>query len=103
MHILIALMMLVSTHNKVLLKAQYTQVKGSDPEYAQGAIEKHDLPHREITRFVWLIQVPAPADSAEWQDKLNAAVDPGHGTFRVTAATVEEQRLVDSGEITLQR
>lgn len=103
MHILIALMVLVSAQDKVLLEAHYTQTGGSDPEYAQGAIEKNDLPHREISRFVWLIQVAAPGDPAEWQRRLNAAVESKHGSFRVTPASAEEQRRVDSGEITLQK
>jgi hypothetical protein len=103
MHILLALMLMVSANDKVLLKAHYTQVAGTDPEYAQGAIEKNELPHREIARFVWLIQVPGPADPAGWQKRLNASVDPKHGSFRVTKATPEEERLVGSGEITLQQ
>jgi hypothetical protein len=87
----------------VLLKAHYTQVKGSDPEYAQGAIERNDLPHREIARFIWLIQVPEPGDPATWERKLNESVDRKHGSFRVMPATPEEQRKVDSGEIALQK
>ena len=88
---------------KALLRAYYTAVEGTDPEYGQGAIEKNDVPHREITHFVWLIQVPAPADIPEWQRRLNAAVDPKHGSFRVTPASAEDQRRVESGEITLQQ
>ncbi|HSP13352.1 MAG TPA: hypothetical protein VLV78_01220 [Thermoanaerobaculia bacterium] len=103
MHILIALMLIVSADDKVLLKAHYTQIEGTDPEYAQGAIEKNDLPHREIARFVWLIQVPAPGDPAEWERRLNASAGADHGSFRVTKPTPEEQRRVDSGEITMQQ
>jgi hypothetical protein len=84
----------------ILLKAFYMPVKGADPEYGQVAIEKNDLPHREVARFVWLIRVPEPDD---WQARLNAAVDPKHGSFRVTQATDEETRKVESGEITLQK
>jgi len=87
----------------VLLKAHYTPVKGSDPEYGQGAIEKNELPHREISRNVWLVQVPEPGDPPAWERNLNDAVDRKHGSFRVTPATPEEQRKVDSGEITLQK
>ena len=86
----------------ILLQAHYTQVKGTDPEYAQGAIEKNDLPHREIAQFIWLIGVPEPGDPSAWQERLNAAVDPKHGSFRVKEATEEEKRKVESGEITLQ-
>lgn len=96
-------MLTAASSNPVLLKARYTPVDKADPEYGQGAIEKNDLPHREISRFVWLIQVPAPGDAKEWQGKLNAAVAPEHGSFVVTAATLEEQQLVDCGEITLQK
>ena len=95
-------MFAASQDHRVLLKAHYTQVTGSDPEYAQGAIERNDLPHREISRFVWLIQVPGPDDPSEWQRRLNAAVDPKHGSFSVERASAEEQRRVKSGEITLQ-
>jgi len=87
----------------ILLKAHYTPIKGSDPEYGQGAIERNELPHREIARFVWLIGVPEPGDLREWQQKLNDAVDPKHGSFRVSAASEEEKRKVESGEITLQK
>ena len=103
MQFLIAWMLFVSANDTMLLKAHYTQVEGSDPEYAQGAIEKNDLPHREIARFVWLIRVPAPGDPAEWQRRLNGSVDRKHGSFRVIAASPEEQRKVESGEITLQQ
>ena len=87
----------------ILLKAHYTPVKGTDPEYAQGAIERNELPHREISRFVWLIGVPEPGDPSDWQQKLNATVDAKHGVFRVTPASEEEKRKVESGEITLQK
>jgi len=95
--------MLMASSDTALLKAFYSQVKGSDPEYGQVAIEKNELPHREIERFVWLIQVPAPADPTEWQRRLNAAVDPKHGSFRVTHASDEEKRLVAEGKIVLQK
>jgi hypothetical protein len=86
-----------------LLEARYSAAPGSDPEYAQGAIERHELAHREIEPFVWLIQVPAPANAAEWTRKLNEAVEPRHGSFRVGPASPEERRKVDSGEIILQK
>ena len=86
-----------------LLKARYTPVPDSDPEYAQGAIERLELPHREIDRFVWLVQVPPPGDIAEWTRRLNEAVEGRHGSFRVDAASAEERRKVESGEIPLQK
>lgn len=95
--------MLMASADTELLKAFYSQVKGSDPEYGQGAIEKNELPHREVARFVWLIQVPAPADAADWQRRLNAAVDPKHGSFRVVRASEEEKRAVAEGRIVLQK
>lgn len=104
MRIIIVLLLLsVSSEEKALLKAHYESVKGSNPEYGQGAIERNDLPHREIERFTWLIEVAAPAEPAEWQRRLNAAVDPQHGSFRVERASAEEERRVRSGEMTLQR
>jgi len=86
----------------VLLKAHYTSMPGADPEYGQGAIERNDLAHREIEHFVWLIQ-PESGDPDEWQRKLNAAVDPTHGSFTVECATAEEEQAVRDGTITLQR
>jgi hypothetical protein len=87
----------------VLLKARYTAVKDSDPEYGQGAIERNELRHREVEHFVWLLLVEAPGDPAEWQKKLNASVDGPHGSFTVSRASVEEAEQVRSGKITLQR
>jgi hypothetical protein len=87
----------------VLLKARYTAVKDSDPEYAQGAIERNDLRHREIEHFVWLVLVDAPGDPVEWQKKLNASVDGPHGSFVVARASPEEEEQVRSGKIALQR
>src|SRR5947207_15510137 len=103
MRVFLLCAMLAASSDTALLKALYRQVKGSDPEYGQVAIEKNELPHREIERFVWLIQVPAPADPADWQRRLNDAVDPKHGSFRVTQASEEEARLVAAGKIILQK
>lgn len=86
-----------------LLKAIYTATPDSDPEYGQGAIERNELAHREIVHFVWLIQVPGPASTEEWQRRLNESVKPEHGVFRVVEATAEEKRQVATGEITLQK
>ena len=87
----------------VVLKARYTPTEGSNPEYAQGAIEKNDLPHREIAHFVWLIQVEEPGDPKTWSANLNSVVDPANGAFVVEAATPEEEDDVRSGKITMQR
>jgi len=86
----------------VLLKARYGAVPNTDPEYAQSAIERNELAHREIEHFVWLIQTDE-GDTVEWQRKLNAAVDPKHGSFTVECATAEEEERVRDGTITLQR
>lgn len=86
----------------LLLKALYTQVAGTDPEYAQGAIERNELAHREIVRFVWLIEVDG-GDAALWKQRLNAAVDAKHGAFEVVDASEEEKRAVECGEVTLQK
>lgn len=93
----------MSDQTTVLLRASYTQVAGSDPEYAQGAIEKNDLSHREVSHLVWLIEVEEPGLPHEWERRLNEAVDPGHGCFTVERATSAEQDRVRSGEITLQK
>ena len=86
----------------VLLKAHYTQVPGTDPEYGQGAIERNDLAHREIEHFVWLIETEDGSPD-EWEKKLNASVDPKHGSFSVECATADEEERVRNGTITLQR
>jgi hypothetical protein len=87
----------------VLLEARYTAVEGSDPEYAQGAIERYELAHREVEPMVWLIQVPAPGDTGDWTRSLNSAVDAQHGAFKVAVATDEQRSKVECGEITLQK
>jgi len=89
----------------VLLKATYTPVEGADPEYGQGAIERNELQHREIERFVWLVLIDpdAPTDPISWQHRLNDAVDPKYGSFTVGPATEEEWERVRAGEITFQR
>jgi hypothetical protein len=87
----------------LLLKALYTPVTGTDPEYAQGAIERNDLAHREVVHFAWLIEVPEPGDAAQWRARLNETVDAAHGSFDVVPASEDERRKVECGEITLQR
>jgi len=87
----------------ILLKARYTALAGTDIEYGQGAIERNELPHREIEPCVWLIRVPSPGNIATWTDRLNTAVDPKHGSFKVEPSSPDETRRVDSGEVTLQQ
>ena len=87
----------------VLLEARYAQVKGTDPEYAQVAIEKCDLRHAPLERLVWVIEVDDPGDAGEWQQRLNRAVDAKHGRFAVRRATAEEEDAVRSGRVKLQR
>jgi len=85
----------------VLLKARYTSVPGTDPEYAQGAIERNELAHREIEQFVWVFE--AEGSPEEWERRLNGTVDPMHGSFTVECATADEEAGVRDGTITLQR
>ncbi|HJW96472.1 MAG TPA: hypothetical protein VJ901_22875 [Thermoanaerobaculia bacterium] len=85
----------------VLLKAHYTQVPGTDPEYAQGAIERNEVAHREISHFVWVFEAEGTPDS--WEKRLNASVDPKHGSFTVECATADEEERVRNGTIELQR
>jgi hypothetical protein len=100
---LAALLFLAMTDSPVLLKARYTAVRGTDAEYAQGAIERCEVRHREIARFVWLFAAEPAGTPAEWQKKLNDNVDPKHGRFAVERATAEEEEAVRSGKISLQR
>jgi hypothetical protein len=101
---LLAMPAIAMNHEQqLLLKARYDRVAGTDVEYGQGAIEKNELAHREIEPSVWLFLVDAPSSAAEWERKLNAAVDPRHGHFTVEPATAEEVRQLDTGQITLQK
>ena len=90
-------------HDDVLLKARYIAVEGTDPEYGQGAIERNELRHRPLPHLEWLILVDGPADAVEWQARLNAAVDPKHGSFIVECASAEEEKAVKEGKITMQK
>jgi hypothetical protein len=92
-----------AVHDDVLLKARYTAVEGTDPEYGQGAIERNELRHHPLPHLEWLILVDAPGDAADWQAKLNASVNPKYGSFVVECATAEEERAVREGKIVLQR
>ncbi len=89
--------------NDVLLKARYTAVEGTDPEYGQGAVERNELRHHPLPRLEWLILAEAPVSASELQRKLNDAVDPKHGSFVVVSPTAEEEEQVRSGKIMFQR
>ena len=84
-----------------VLKASYIAVEGTDPEYGQGAIERNELRHHPLPHLRWLIL--ADDTPASLQSKLNAAVDPKHGSFVVECASEEEEAAVRSGRITMQR
>ena len=87
----------------VLLKARYLAVEGTDPEYGQGAIERNELQHHPMPHLEWLILAAAPTSAAELKAKLNAAVDPKHGSFVVEAPSADEEEQVRAGKITFQR
>jgi hypothetical protein len=76
--------------------------KGADRELAQGAIERHDLLHREIQPKVWLIAVN-DGTPPEWATKLTAVLPRNAGRFEGSFASDEEVGKVRSGEIKLQR
>ena len=84
-----------------VLKARYIAVEGTNPEYAQGAIERAELLHHPLPHLQWLIL--ADDTPASLQSKLNDAVDPKHGSFVVECASEEEEKAVRSGKITMQR
>src|ERR1041385_3298933 len=95
----------LAMHDNVILEARYTQVPNTDAEYAQGAIERCELRHREIARFVWLIAVEPPGNPAEWQGEpaKHGPTERRRGRCCVQRATVEEEEAVRSGKIVLQR
>ena len=78
------------------------QFDGSDRELAQGAIERHDLLHREIEPRLFLISVEE-GTATEWEQRLTDAVPKGGGRFHGAAATPDEIERVRRGEIQLQR
>src|SRR5258706_16090772 len=83
----------------VLLKAHYRQVPRTDPEYAQGAVEKNDLAHREVEPMTWLILVDEPADPDDWRHRLDSVTDPKHGSWSVTRASAEEVEAGGAGKV----
>jgi hypothetical protein len=94
--LLIAILFLLN--NQTLFEARFT---GPDAEYAQGAIERRELPHFPITKDVWIFA--ADGDPDTWQTRLNDSLGPHHGSFAVRCATAEEIDAVTSGQIELQR
>jgi hypothetical protein len=102
---MITILLVLALHapEDFVLKVRYTAVPGTDPSYAQGAIERHELRHRPLPNLEWLILVEGPADLAEWQAKLNATVDPKHGSFTVECASADEEKGVREGRITMQK
>ena len=86
-----------------LFKARYIPVEATDPEYGQGAIERNELRHHPLPHLQWLILTDEPTSTAELQAKLNAAVDPSHGSFLVEAPSADEEEQVRSGTIEFQR
>ena len=102
---MITILLVLALHapEAILFKVHYTAVPGTDPSYAQGAIERHELRHRPLPNLEWLILVESPADPAEWQARLNDTVNPKHGRFTVECASAEEERAVREGRITMQK
>ena len=100
---MITILLLLALHapEDSVLKARYIAVEGTDVEYGQGAIERNELLHHPLPNLQWLIV--ADVAPAELQSKLNAAVDPKHGSFVVECASEEEEQAVRSGKITMQR
>jgi len=94
---------MMADEDHCILKARYIAAEGTDLEHGQGAVERNELPHHPLEPVVWLIRVPRPADAAEWEKRLCAAVDPALGSFRVEQPTADELRRVEAGEIRFQQ
>lgn len=86
-----------------ILKAVYTPVAGTDVEYGQGAVERCELLHAPLGPVIWLIRVAKSDDAVSWEAKLNAAVDPKHGSFRVGVPDADDLRRVERGEVRFQQ
>jgi hypothetical protein len=99
MILITALVFMLASPSHSLLKMTFD---GSDRELAQGAIERHDLRHREIELRIWLIEVES-GSAGQWAERLTQALPQGSGRFHGTIATPEETEKVRRGEITLQR
>ena len=100
---MLTILLLLALHapEDSVLKARYIAVEGTDPEYGQGAIERNEVFHHPLPHLMWLILAEGSPD--EWQAKLNASVDPKHGSFVVECASEEEEKAVRSGKIAMQR
>ena len=100
---MLTILLLLALHapEDSVLKARYIAVEGTDVEYGQGAIERNELLHHPLPHLTWLIVADVNPD--DLQAKLNAAVDPKHGSFVVECASEEEEAGVRSGKIAMQR
>jgi len=100
---MLTILLLLALHapEDSVLKARYIAVEGTDPEYGQGAIERNELLHHPLPDLAWLIV--AEGSPEEWQAKLNASVDPKHGSFVIECASEEEEAAVRSGKVAMQR
>src|SRR3954452_15755318 len=99
---MITILLLLALHapEDSVLKSRYIAVEGTNPEYGQGAIERNDVLHYPLPHLTWLILAEGSPD--ELPAKLNASVDPKHGSFVVGCASEEEERAVRSGKIAMQ-
>jgi len=100
---MITILLLLALHapEDAVLKVRYIAVEGSNPEYAQGAIERNELLHHPLPHLQWLVVSDSSAE--DLQSRLNDAVDPQHGSFVVECANDEEEEAVRSGKVTMQR
>lgn len=100
---MLTILLLLALHvpEDSVLKARYIAVEGTDVEYGQGAIERVEVLHHPLPDRAWLIVVEGSPE--DWQTKLNASVDPKHGSFIVECASEEEEAAVRSGKVVMQR
>ena len=100
---MLTILLLLALHapEDSVLKARYIAVEGTDIEYGQGAVGSTELLHHPLPHLTWLIL--ADGTTAELESKLNASVDPKHGSFVVECASEEEEKAVRSGKVTMQR
>jgi hypothetical protein len=96
---MLVFILLFMLEDRLVLKMIFT---GQERELAQGAIERHELPHREIEPRVWLIAVEEGTPD-EWARRLTAALPRDAGRFEGRAASPGEVEKVRRGEITLQK